>query len=292
MKKVFILAVVAILAMSAVYFGATISGDGVVQITYNSSPAAFTVVPTNWDLYVTSSSTGMYYRVYIADGTIKDFNVTVPVVSNLSLVLGRTGSFGESVFGGTSFGGPENGGAGWIGFGYNRDNFIGAKYTSDMFNVYAQSTFSATNNMITPHANVYADTTMGPVAIFLGAEDNFGTAYAGANVTVASANLFGQVAYDTTNATLNSYTVGANVAFGNNAITAELDNTNALTAWYNTTFGGLGVQLTAAFDNFSTFNSAAAQLSWTIVGNVSAEADFTYSAASAFSAELTMFTSF
>lgn len=287
MKKVFILAVVAVFAISVMSFAAlSLTGGGVVQLNYASSPTSVNLSQTNWWLRVTSSGTGYSYSANISDGSIYSFYFTLPVVENLSLITGYQSNYGEQVFGGTAFSGPNNG-QGWLGFGYNKNSYVGAQYTSDMFNLYAQTTVSTS-----PSVDVYGDTTMGPVALYLGAEGNFATAYVGANVTVASANLFGQVAYDTTNATLNSYTVGANVAFGNNSVTAELDNTNALNAWFNTTVSGIGVQLGAAFDNFSSFNNVTANLTWTPVGSVSAETDFTYSAADGFSAELTLYTGF
>jgi len=287
MKKVTILMVAAVMLFAVMSFGAlSLTGGGAVDITYTSSPTSFAVNPSTWWLRVTSSGTGFSYAANISDGSIHSFYFTVPLMKDLSLVAGKEGNFGESVFGGSSFG------AGWVGFGYNSNNYLGAQYTSKAFNAYVQSTFTSTNNTVSPNVDVYADGTFGPAGVYFGAENTFATLYGAANVTVGPANVFGELSYDTTDpATVAGYTVGAKAAFGKNSLVAEYSKGNNVTAWFDTTIGSYSVELGTTLTNFA-FDSAWAKATWTLVGNVSAEADLSYSSSSVFNSTFEMSTSF
>ena len=286
MKKVTILMAAAMVLFAAMSFASlSLTGGGVVNLSYSSSPTSISLSPTTWWLQVTGSGTGYSYTANISDGSISSFYFTLPVVKNLSLILGKEGNFGESVFGGSAFSGP-NGNTGWVGFGYASNNYVGAQYTSKKFNVYAQTTVSTS-----PSVDVYADGTFGPASVYFGANGNFATLNGGANVTVGPANVFGMVTYDTNAASVTGYTMGVNAAFGKNSVGAEYSKGSNVTAWFDTTVGKYGVELGTSLSNFA-FSSAWAKATWTLVGNVSAELDLNYSSSSVVSSTFTMFTVF
>lgn len=283
MKKVTILVAAAVMIFAAMSFASLgLTGGGAVSLSYSASPADVSLSSVTWWLRVTGSGTGYSYAANISNGSIRAFYFTLPVVKNLSLVVGKLHAYcGESVFGGAAISGT-----GWVGFGYNSGNYVVAKYEGKNFNLYAQTTVSTS-----PSVDVYADGSFGPASVYAGSEGNFKTLYGGANVTAGPANVFGLVTYDTSASTLTDYTAGVSASFGKNTIAAEYSKGNNVTGWFNTTIGKYGVELGTSLNNFA-FDSAWANVSWTLIGNVSAEADFNYSPSSSFSTTFTMSTAF
>jgi|GEM_PF-3354373 len=311
MKKVLVLSVVAIAIFAVASFASlSLSGGGAVQWTMSASPVSLSISSSTWWLQVTGSGTGYSYTANLNPFSISSFYFTIPLMTNLSLVTGYEGNFGESVFGGSQYSGPS-GNVGWVGFGYSVANYAGLQYTSSAFNAYVQTTgLSATS------VSAVADMPVGPAHLYVGAYSNTSSLYAGANASVGPATLFGSLNY--ASGALSSYTVGAAANMGSNQLGVEYSMGNNLLGWFdlgnnvevnaslsNGSFSDLNLkaymtfdrnvvdklEVSASFSNggFSDLNLKAYK---TVVGNVEGELAVSYSPSSSVSVTTTLSTAF
>lgn len=295
MKKVLVLSVVAIAILAVASF-ASLSFSGSGSVSWNVYPFQnnFVSVSPSVSLNVSAAGTGYAFSATLFPSwSLSDLYFTIPLVSNLSLVTGYEGNFGESVFGGSAVNGT-----GALSFGYSAANYAALQYTTSSFNAYVQTTGlrSATS------VSAFADAAVGPAHVYFGAYPNYTSLYAGASASMGPATLFGLLNY--ASGEVSSYTVGAAANMGSNQLGAEYAMGNNITAWFDY---GSNVEVNAQFSNmsFSSANliwnnialvdgvtaslsgnytpsswSLSTTLSKTLVGNVSGSLTGAYSSAS------------
>ncbi|HEU24253.1 MAG: hypothetical protein C0176_01520 [Mesoaciditoga sp.] len=258
MKKVLVLSVVAI-AIFAVASFASLSFSGGGSVNWNIYPFQTNCVTVSPYLNVSASGTDYSFSAGLSPWGLSDFYLTIPLMTNLSLVTGYNGpNFGETVFGGSNVNGT-----GSLGFWYSGSSYShGLEYTSSALNLYVQSSGLATSSTI----GLFGDTSMGPANLYGGMTSLLGnfsgaTYYAGANVGVGPANLFGLLEYASNTP---SYTVGAVVNMGSNQLGAEYSSSNNVTAWFDL---GSNNEVNVAFTNmqFSSLGLTANNL-FTVMG--------------------------
>ena len=292
MKKVLVLSVVAIAILAVASF-ASLSFSGSGSVSWNVYPFQNDFVSNSESLNVSAAGTGYAFSATLFPSwSLSDLYFTIPLVSNLSLVTGYEGNFGESVFGGSAVNGT-----GALSFGYSAANYAALQYTTSSFNAYVQTTgLSATS------VSAFADAAVGPAHVYFGAYPNYTSLYAGASASMGPATLFGLLNY--ASGEVSSYTVGAAANMGSNQLGAEYAMGNNITAWFDY---GSNVEVNAQFSNmsFSSANliwnnialvdgvtaslsgnytpsswSLSTTLSKTLVGNVSGSLTGAYSSAS------------
>jgi len=258
MKKVLVLSVVAI-AIFAVASFASLSFSGGGSVNWNIYPFQTNCVTVSPYLNVSASGTDYSFSAGLSPWGLSDFYLTIPLMTNLSLVTGYNGpNFGETVFGGSNVNGTGKVSFSYSGPAYNH----GLEYTSSALNLYVQSSGLATSSTI----GLFGDTSMGPAHLYGGMTSLLGnfsgaTYYAGANVGVGPANLFGLLTYASNTP---SYTVGAAANMGSNQLGAEYSSSNNLTAWFDL---GSNNEVNVAFTNmqFSSLGLTANNL-FTVMG--------------------------
>ena len=292
MKKVLVLSVVAIAILAVASF-ASLSFSGSGSVSWNVYPFQNDFVSTSVSLNVSAAGTGYAFSATLFPSwSLSDLYFTIPLVSNLSLVTGYEGNFGESVFGGSAVNGT-----GALSFGYSAANYAALQYTTSSFNAYVQTT-----GLTATSVSAFADAAVGPAHVYFGAYPDYTSLYAGASASMGPATLFGLLNY--ASGAVSSYTVGAVANMGSNQLGAEYAMGNNITAWFDY---GSNVEVNAQFSNmsFSSANliwnnialvngvtaslsgnytpsswSLSTTLSKTLVGNVSGSLTGTYSSAS------------
>ncbi|MGC9212982.1 MAG: hypothetical protein ACP5F2_05970, partial [Athalassotoga sp.] len=132
MKKVLVLSVVAIAIFAVASFAAlSFSGSG--SVNWNIYPFQATCVSVsplpnlNAYLNVSASGTDYSFSAGLSPWGLSDFYLTIPLMTNLSLVTGYNGpNFGETVFGGSNVNGTGSLSFSYSGPAYNH----GLEYTS------------------------------------------------------------------------------------------------------------------------------------------------------------------
>jgi len=292
MKKVLVLSVVAIAILAVASF-ASLSFSGSGSVSWNVYPFQNNFVSNSVSLNVSAAGTGYAFSATLFPSwSLSDLYFTIPLVSNLSLVTGYEGNFGESVFGGSAVNGT-----GALSFGYSAANYAALQYTTSSFNAYVQTT-----GLTATSVSAFADAAVGPAHVYFGAYPNYTSLYAGASASMGPATLFGLLNY--ASGEVSSYTVGAAANMGSNQLGAEYAMGNNITAWFDY---GSNVEVNAQFSNmsFSSANliwnnialvdgvtaslsgnytpsswSLSTTLSKTLVGNVSGSLTGAYSSAS------------
>ncbi|MGC8590032.1 hypothetical protein, partial [Athalassotoga sp.] len=132
MKKVLVLSVVAIAIFAVASFAAlSFSGGG--SVNWNIYPFQATCVSVSPSLSVSAAGTDYSFSAGLSPWGLSDFYLTIPLMTNLSLVTGYDSMFGETVFGGSNVNTT-----GAVNFGNTSSyNFTGLKYNSSSFNLYA-----------------------------------------------------------------------------------------------------------------------------------------------------------
>ncbi|BBJ27777.1 hypothetical protein [Athalassotoga saccharophila] len=228
MKKVLVLSVVAIAILAVASFAAlSFSGSG--SISWNIYPFQTNCVTVSPSLSVSAAGTDYNFSASLSPWGLSDFYLTIPLMTNLSLVTGYAGpTFGETVFGGSNVNGTGALSFSYSGSAYNH----GLEYTSSAFNLYVQSSGLATSSAL----GLFADAPVGPAHVYGGMNSTLGnlsaaTYYAGANVGVGPANVFGMAQF--ASGSLSSWTVGAAANMNGNQLGVEYANTSTLTGWFD-----------------------------------------------------------
>jgi hypothetical protein len=277
MKKVLVLSVVAIAILAVASF-ASLSFSGSGSVSWNVYPFQNNFVSNSVSLNVSAAGTGYAFSATLFPSwSLSDLYFTIPLVSNLSLVTGYEGNFGESVFGGSAVNGT-----GALSFGYSAANYAALQYTTSSFNAYVQTTGlrSATS------VSAFADAAVGPAHVYFGAYPNYTSLYAGASASMGPATLFGLLNY--ASGAVSSYTVGAAANMGSNQLGVEYSMGNNLFAWFDY---GSNVEVNASLSNGS-FSNVSLQGFMTVVGGVKGELQVSYSPSSSVSVTSTLYTSF
>jgi hypothetical protein len=277
MKKVLVLSVVAIAILAVASF-ASLSFSGSGSVSWNVYPFQNNFVSNSESLNVSAAGTGYAFSATLFPSwSLSDLYFTIPLVSNLSLVTGYEGNFGESVFGGSAVNGT-----GALSFGYSAANYAALQYTTSSFNAYVQTTGlrSATS------VSAFADAAVGPAHVYFGAYPDYTSLYAGASASMGPATLFGLLNY--ASGAVSSYTVGAATNMGSNQLGLEYSNGNNLFAWFDY---GSNVEVNASLSN-GNLSNVSLQGFMTVVGGVKGELQVSYSPSSSVSVTSTLYTSF